>query len=202
MAAASEEGRVVTQRHEATTPGTAATPMRRWWRGVGPGRLWERSPEGHRLPAENWKPGPTPPDGPGGPYAAPAEKHCQLFGGPGGTEDHPGPAHLQPWGGAGRPGQPAARAKLAEALRAGLRAFDRKLAGYTALRGHFDGGWKPGLPARCGWCGGKTMHAPSWQGCTPAAKGQDIARRHHERRRGWPAGCSGPLCARYHPAGD
>ena len=62
-------------------------------------------------------------------------------------------------------------AGLAGALRAGLRAFDRKLAGYASPEAILTG-LETRLPARCGWSGERPTNVPSCPAFTPAARGR------------------------------
>lgn len=63
--------------------------------------------------------------------------------------------------------------ELADTLRAGLRAYERKIAGYTAPEAILTGlETRTSSPVRLKR--EETLESASWRGCTPAARGPDM----------------------------
>ena len=77
--------------------------------------------------------------------------------------------------------------ELADTLRAGLRAYERKIAGYTAPEAILTGlETRTSSPVRLKR--EETLESAQLAGVVPLRRGGRICGRHYERRRGRPAG--------------
>ncbi len=77
--------------------------------------------------------------------------------------------------------------ELADTLRAGLRAYERKIAGYTAPDAILTGlETRTSSPVRLKR--EENFECTQLAGLYPCGEGAGICGRHYERRRGWPAG--------------
>ena len=77
--------------------------------------------------------------------------------------------------------------ELADTLRAGLRAYERKIAGYTAPEAILTGlETRTSSPVRLKR--EENFECAQLAGLVPLRRGCRICGRHHERRRRWPAG--------------